>query len=188
MLFNAPFRLHRLLLGSLLTTGVVALDGGAAAADAPAATLRTEHLASLYAPLHLPLAANANLLIFHPRPGGTLRGRINAEVIDPAGDWVRVMPNGSMRIDVRLTAKLDDGELLYMTYGGVLKKPDEASWARFMAGDKVSAPQWYYVITPQFETSSKKYAWLNDVQAIGKFTSIQTGPQAHVAFEILEVR
>jgi hypothetical protein len=93
-----------------------------------------------------------------------------------------------MRIDVRMTARLDDGELLYVTYGGVLRKPDDASWARFMAGEKISAPQWYYVVTPQFETISKKYAWLNDIQAIGRFVSIQTGEQAHVAFELLEVK
>jgi hypothetical protein len=190
MLFSTRFGLHRLLVGSLLIPTIVAVDaaGVPEAASPTMAPLRTEFLASLHAPLYLPLSANANLLIFHPKAGGTLRGRINAEVIDPTGDWVRVMPNGSMRIDVRLTAKLDDGELLYVTYGGVLKKPDEASWSRFLAGEKIDSPQWYYVITPQFETTSKKYAWLNDVQAIGRFTSMQTGEQAHVAFEILEVR
>ena len=151
-------------------------------------SLCTEFLATLFAPLNAPQSPNANLLVFFPRPGGTLRGRINAEVIDPTGDWVRIMPNGSMRIDVRMTARLDDGELLYVTYGGVLRKPDDASWARFMAGEKISAPQWYYVVTPLFETASKQYACLNDIQAIGRFVSIQTGEQAHVAFELLEVK
>jgi len=83
---------------------------------------------------------------------------------------------------------MDDGELLYMTYGGVLKKPDARSWERFMKGEKITAPQWYYVIAPLFETASRKYAWLNDVQAVGKFVSIQTGPQAHVTFDLYAVR
>ena len=152
------------------------------------APLRTEFLASLFAPLHAPSAPSASLLAFTPRAGGTLPGRVNAEVIDPTGDWVRVMPNGSMRIDVRMMARLDDGELLYVTYGGVLRKPDEASWSLFMAGERIDAPRWYYVVTPQFETASRKYAWLNDVQALGRLLSIQTGAQAHVAFELLEVK
>ncbi|WP_395347019.1 DUF3237 domain-containing protein [Variovorax sp. UC122_21] len=172
------------LFGGVLAAPIVP----AAPAGGALPPLRTEFLATLIAPLHAPQAPSANLLVFSPsRAGGTLRGRINAEVIDPTGDWVRVMPNGSMRIDVRMMARLDDGELLYVTYGGVLRKPDEASWSRFMAGERIDAPRWYYVVTPQFETASKKYAWLNDVQALGRFLSIQTGEQAHVAFELLEL-
>lgn len=185
MPFATIARLRPLLLSGLLA---LATTHDARALEPAAAALRAEPLATLHAPLHAPLSPSANLLVFHPRPGGTLRGRINAQVIDPTGDWVRVMPNGSMRIDVRLTARLDDGELLYVSYGGVLKKPDAASWSRFLAGERISAPQWYYVITPQFETASRKYAWLNDVQAVGRFTSIQTGKEAHVAFELFELR
>ncbi len=165
---------------------------GASAADAkgPSKTtaVSTEYIATMYAPLNAPQAANSNLLIFHPKDGGRFDGAITAQLVNPAGDWVRVMPNGSMRIDVRLTAKLDDGELLYVTYGGVLRKPDAASWERFMKGEKISAPSWYYVITPVFETVSKSYAWLNDVQAVGKLVSIQTGAEAHVQFDIYAVR
>ncbi|MBA2674000.1 DUF3237 domain-containing protein [Ramlibacter sp.] len=161
---------------------------GAGAQAAPATPLDTQYLGTLYAPLEAPQAISAGLLVFHPRPGGRLEGAIRADLINPAGDWVRIMPNGSMRIDVRLTARLDDGELLYVTYNGVLKKPDAASWERFMQGEKIAAPQWYYVIAPTFETASKAYAWLNDVQAVGKFISIQTGPQAHVMFDLYAMK
>ncbi|HEV8696013.1 MAG TPA: DUF3237 domain-containing protein [Lysobacter sp.] len=174
------------------TSSLVALMGmvsGVSASDTPhAPPIETEYLATLFAPLYPPQAANQNLLIFHPRGGGTLAGRINGKLLPPGGDWVRVMPDGTMRIDVRLSAELDDGSVLYVTYGGVLRKPDEETWKRFLGGQKIEAPQWYYVITPNFETASKKYAWLNGVQAIGKFVSIQTGEEAHVKFDIYEVK
>ena len=161
---------------------------GPATALPTRSAISTEYLATLVTPLNAPQAANANLLIFYPKDGGRFDGAIKAQLMNPAGDWVRVMPNGSMRIDVRLTAKLDDGELLYVTYNGVLKKPDAASWDRFMKGEKIAAPEWYYVITPTFETLSKKYAWPNDLQSVGKFVSIQTGEHAHVKFDIYAVR
>jgi hypothetical protein len=160
----------------------------AATSTGPTTSIATEYLATLFAPLEAPQAIGRDLLIFNPRPGGKLEGAIHADLIAPTGDWVRVTPNGSMRIDVRMTAKLDDGELLYVTYLGVLKKPDAASWERFTQGEKICAPQWYYVITPLFDTASVKYAWLNDVQTVGKFVSIQTGPQAHVKFDIYLVK
>jgi hypothetical protein len=160
----------------------------AQSAPAQSANIETEYLATLYAPLYPPQAANQNLLIFHPRTGGTLSGRVSGKLISPAGDWVRVMPDGTMRIDVRLSVELDDGSPLYITYGGVLRKPDPESWARFQKGEKIVAPGWYYIITPNFETTSSKYAWLNGVQAIGKFVSIQSGAEGHVRFDIYEVK
>lgn len=172
------------LLGSVFTPLLLAAALPAAAESGPTTHVTTEYLATLYAPLHAPQPVNTNLLIFHPRDGGTLTGRLNGKLISPTGDWVRVLPDGNMRIDVRLTAELDDGSLAYITYGGVLRKPDEASWSDFLAGKKITTPNWYYVIAPNFETTSKKYAWLNGVQAVGKFISIQTGPDAHVKFDL----
>jgi len=172
------------VLAGMATAAGIAIGAQAA----PQTAVATEYIATLFAPLEAPQAINANLLVFHPRPGGRFEGGIRAELLGPAGDWVRIMPNGSMRIDVRMTARLDDGQLLYVTYGGVLKKPDPASWERFMKGEKIGAREWYYVITPNFETSSVRYAWLNDVQAVGKFVSIQTGPEAHVKFDLYAIR
>jgi hypothetical protein len=34
----------------------------------------------------------------------------------------------------------------------------------------------------------EKYAWLNQVQGIGKFVSIQAGADAYVTFDIYDVR
>ena len=146
-------------------------------------------LMRLYAPLQAPQKVDDSLVIFQPRPGGYVAGpQISGEIISPTADWVRIMPDGTMRIDVRSLVKMNDGSTVLVTYGGVLSKPSAESWTRFMAGEKISAPEWYYVVAPNFETSSKSFAWLNGIQAVGKFISIQTGTDAHVAFDIYAVR
>jgi hypothetical protein len=185
---TALMKLFFLSLAAATQLAAMPVSTAAETNVSPFTRIDTEYLMTLYAPLHPPQAANQNLLIFYPRDGGTLSGRVTGKLLSPAGDWVRVMPDGTMRIDVRLSAELDDGSLLYVTYGGVLRKPDRESWARFQSGEKIEAPAWYYVITPNFETTSKKYAWLNSVQGIGKFVSIQSGAVAHVRFDIYAVR
>jgi len=147
-----------------------------------------QFLMRLHTPLHAPAPVHGRLLVFHPREGGTAEGpRIHGRLEQPGGDWVRTLPDGSLRIDVRLLLNLDDGSAALMSYSGVLAKPSEESWQRFMAGERIEAPLWHYVVAPTFETGSERYAWLNRVQAVGKFVSIQTGPEAHVAFDIYEV-
>jgi hypothetical protein len=146
-------------------------------------------LMRLHAPLYPPDSIGAGLLVFHPRDGGSVDGpEIHGVLEQPGGDWVRMLPDGSMRIDVRLLIKLDDGSTALMTYGGVLAKPSAESWKRFLAGDPVNAPAWHYVIAPTFETASGKYGWLNQVQGIGKFVSIQTGLHAQVTFDVYDVQ
>ena len=104
-------------------------------------------LMRLYAPLQAPQKVDDSLVIFQPRPGGYVAGpQISGEIISPTADWVRIMPDGTMRIDVRSLVKMNDGSTVLVTYGGVLSKPSAESWTRFMAGEKISTPEWYYVV------------------------------------------
>ena len=81
--------------------------------------------------------------------GPKLRGRI-AEA--PSGDWVYSRPDGSIKLDVRLTLLTEDGALILMTYSGI-GIPKEGSMSLRTA--------------PQFETGDERYGWLNNVQAVG---------------------
>lgn len=169
--------------------GAAAPQAAIAVVPAQAAVPTLRFLARLHAPLQAPDQVHDGLIVFNAREGGTLEGPALRGVLkSPAGDWVRVLPDGTLRIDVRVSARLDDGVPLYITYGGVLAKPDAASWQRFFAGERIEAPAWHYVVAPNFETASERYGWLNSVQAVGKFVSIQTGTQAHVSFDLYEVR
>ena len=80
--------------------------------------------------------------------GPRLRGTIAAAA---GGDWVTVRADGSMKLDVRLVLRTDDGADILMTYCGIgTRDPDGATIVR---------------AAPLFETGDERYAWLNLVQA-----------------------
>jgi Protein of unknown function (DUF3237) len=89
--------------------------------------------------------------------------RLQGDVSAPSGDWVRLAEDGSMRLDVRMLLRTDDGADILMTYGGVSAD----------GGATIRA-------APSFETGDERYAWLNAVQAVA------TGESGggHVTYEV----
>ena len=84
--------------------------------------------------------------------GGRFEGsRVKASVQTPSGDWITNRPDGSYRLDVRLTLKTDDGALLLVTYNGIGHTTP--------AGASLRA-------APLFETGDSRYAWLTRLQAV----------------------
>jgi hypothetical protein len=85
--------------------------------------------------------------------GGRFEGpRVKASLQTPAGDWITNRPDGSYRLDVRLTLKTDDGALILVTYNGIGQTT--------AAGASLRA-------APLFETGDSRYSWLTRVQAVG---------------------
>jgi uncharacterized protein DUF3237 len=85
--------------------------------------------------------------------GGRFEGpRLKASVQTPAGDWITNRPDGSYRLDVRLTLKTDDGALILVTYNGIGQTTDKGASLR---------------IAPLFETGDSRYVWLTRLQAVG---------------------
>ena len=83
---------------------------------------------------------------------GTFEGpSLRGTVVPPGGDWVTLQPDGSMRLDVRLTLRTEDGAHILMSYRGIGTE----------GGKKL-------VTAPTFETADDRYAWLNSVQAVAK--------------------
>ena len=116
--------------------------------------------------------------------GGSVHGpKINGTVIPPTGDWLVPLGEGHLRLDVRGTIKTDDGELILFEYYGVLSFPKEA-FDRALKGEVVTAKDGYFITAPIFTTASKKYAWLTQIQAVGKMTSVQVGK--FVKYDILK--
>ena len=74
--------------------------------------LEDEYLMTLHAPLDAPQAIAQSLLAFNVQPGGWVEGpKIKGKIVAPAADWLRVMPSGVNRLDVRLTIRTDDDDL-----------------------------------------------------------------------------
>lgn len=166
----------------------VVLAFSSAVAHAQTTQIATEYLMTLYAPLDAPQQIDASLLVYNVRAGGWVKGpKVNGTVLSPAADWLRVMPGGSLRLDVRATVKTDDGALIYVTYSGVISRSKEAS-DRLAKGDLLTSKDLYFITAPTMQTASEKYAWLNHVQCVGKVVELKAGQDSFVKYDIFIVR
>jgi hypothetical protein len=103
--------------------------------------------------------------------GGTFAGpKFKGKVRPVGGDWVLRLDSATTKLDVKLLLETDDGELISNTYTGIVRNnPDGTT---------------YWRITPIFETSSKKYEWLNYILAVGIGKFIQGG----VSYEVYAIK
>lgn len=111
---------------------------------------------------------------------GSFEGpQLKGEVLSGA-DWFLLASEGAGEVDVRLTLKTADGDLIYMHYTGMLNFDEEARRA-FLAG-KRPAGKFPVRTAVRLETGSAPYQRLNSVQAIGiGYADIENG---HVHYEI----
>ena len=119
--------------------------------------------------------------------GGSFAGdRVSGEVLKGGGDWTLFRADGVMTLDVRLSLRTADGEPVLMTYGGRWVVPPD------LRGDiadpslrhAIDPGRYYFRTNPLFEPGSSKYAWLNDIVALGKGYLIDGG----IAYSVFEVR
>src|SRR5262249_54602560 len=103
-----------------------ALAGPAAAQEIkPTVEVRTEYLMTLEAPLEIGHPVGNRVIVNVPA-GGAVRGpKIKGQLVAPGGDWLYVIPDGSSRLDVRVTIKTDDNALIFVEYGGIIAWPKE---------------------------------------------------------------
>lgn len=113
-----------------------------------------------------------NRIIF-PVIGGSFKGpKIEGEIVPgTCADWGRMRSDGSLSIDVRLSLRTVEGDLIFMSYLGRAgaDHPEGLAAAFDFAKPDPSenSDTYYFRILPLFETSSDKYAWLNKIVAVG---------------------
>jgi hypothetical protein len=151
--------------------------------------IATEYLMTLHTPgAGPPLQVDSSLMIFRAGAEGWAKGpRITGAIIHPTADWLRVMPGGNLRIDVRMTVRTDDGALIYVSYNGVASITRE-NFERMAKGAILTAADMYFIIAPTFETAHEKYAWLNQIQAIGKVAAVKGGEGGFVTYDLFAVK
>ncbi|RJO73352.1 DUF3237 domain-containing protein [Nocardia panacis] len=121
--------------------------------------------------------------VLYGAAGGSFEGpRLRGDVVAGGGDWALFRPNGTMMLDVRLTLRTDDDELLYMTYQGrwVVPADVRAEMVDPTTRHRIDPARYYFRTNPLFETGSTRYAWLNDVVAIGTGYLVDGGVAYHV--------
>jgi hypothetical protein len=117
-------------------------------------------------------------------PSGSFAGdRLSGEVLEGGSDWQNVRGDGSTTLDVRLVLKTADEALIGMTYRGIRQGPADAI-ARLEKGEVIDPDSYYFRIAPFFETESPRYAWLNNVVALGIGHRFADGP-VYSVFECL---
>ena len=92
--------------------------------------------------------------------GPKMRGKLRTV----GGDWLLLRHDGVGVLDVRATLELDNGALIYTTYGGVVDLgPD--GYKLFLQGVLPPIPE--LRIAPRYHTSHPDYLWLNRLQCVG---------------------
>jgi hypothetical protein len=68
----------------------------------------------------------------------------------------------------------------------ITQSPEAAE--RMAKGEVLTSKDLYFLTTPQMQTSSEEYAWLNQVQCVGKMVELRIGPDGYVTYDVFVVR
>ena len=90
-------------------------------------------------------------------------------------DWFVRRADGTLAIDVRLTLATEDGATVYLRYEGQMLAAPE-TMARFRRGELLAADEYRLEVIGRFECGVERYAWLNDLVAVGVGEQTATGP------------
>lgn len=151
-------------------------------------SVAVEYLATLHAPLEPPQGIDDSLIVYNLRPGSWVKGpQIRGRLKPPSADWLQVYPDGTARLDVRATIETEDGALIYLSYGGVVRHTPD-SRAKLEAGEVITSEDLYFLTAPTMRTSSEEYNWLNHVQCVGKMTRMKAGDGAFVEYDLFILR
>ncbi len=144
---------------------------------------RLEHLYDMHVDLEAPQmigagpAGNRQVWIVK---GGTFNGpKMRGVVLPGGGDWALVRTDGVIQLDVRATVQTDDGALVYAQYSGLIILPPGVA-PRIFGGEDVPLSEYYFYTNPMFQTGDERYAWLNDLLAVGRGKAVPGGVEYRV--------
>jgi uncharacterized protein DUF3237 len=139
-----------------------------AASSAPA-PLKSEFLMDIILDVAAPQILGTRRIV--PVTGGTFEGpKLKGIALGGGADWILVRPDGVSELNVRVTLRTDDDQLIYLTYRGLLFTPK--------GGEQ------YWRTTPIFETGAAKYDWLTKIIAVGVGKTVP-GKAAYSIYQIL---
>jgi hypothetical protein len=100
--------------------------------------------------------------------GGTVEGpRLNGRVIPySGGDWALYRPDNTVQFSARYMLEADDGTQIYMQNTGCRHAPPEVA-QKMEALIPVDPSEYYFRVTPTFETPVGRHDWLTRHLIIG---------------------
>jgi steroid delta-isomerase-like uncharacterized protein len=98
--------------------------------------------------------------------GGTFDGpQMKGTVVPGGGDWLVEQLDGTRRLDVRVTLRTHDDELIYAHYLGIFNASPET--VRRIRQGEADPSEYYFRVAPMYETAASKYESLNRTLAVG---------------------
>ena len=94
-----------------------------------------------------------------PIVGGTIRGAVDAEILPSGADWQLVLPDGTIDVDTRYSARTPEGEYVHFRTSGVRSGPPEVLDA-LLRGEPVDPSAYYFRVAVYLETSAPRLAAL----------------------------
>lgn len=160
-----------LVAGGVLAAAAALAGGAVRAEDLAPPLLKYEYLCTADAELEtgqpVGKTPQGTRNIVYVKSGVVKGPRIQGRVLPGGGDWYLTRPDGIGEVDVRATIETDDGALIYTHYRGI-----------------IDSKTGYFRTTPRYETASEKYAWLNNIVAVGVGSPIEKGVRYHI-YQIL---
>ena len=97
---------------------------------------------------------------------GSFEGpKLRGTVLSGGACWMLLRRDDALEIEVRITLETDDKQQIYMSWKGFRHGP-KGVIDRLNRGEIVDPETYYFRTTPYFETSSKKYDWMNRICSI----------------------
>ena len=100
-----------------------------------------------------------------PFIGGHFEGKLAGEVLPGGADTQWVRPDGTAVVDAKYMVKTPDGAIVHIHNRG-LRVITLDVVDRISQGESVDPHSYYFRTTPEFDTGSPKYAWLNNIVAV----------------------
>ena len=129
-----------------------------------------------------------NRRITYPKAGARVRGpRLNGEVLEGGGDPFLMRNDGVGYVDARITIRSDAGDVIMMSYEGVVRYSEEFAEAQ-ERGQLGSQDENYFYVSVLFETASENYRWLNGILGVARGFIPEDLPRPCIGYQVFAVR
>ncbi|OYU66995.1 MAG: hypothetical protein CFE22_06830 [Cytophagaceae bacterium BCCC1] len=128
--------------------------------------LKSELIMEMDIPLFPPVQIGSKII--YALKEGNVKGKLEGKTLALGGDFGSMIGPSTFKLDVRLAVETIDKETIYITYNGFIHT-DPETFGKLVTGQaaEVDPSKYYFRTNPMFETTSKKYDWLNHTIAVG---------------------
>ena len=95
--------------------------------------------------------------------------------------------DGVGEVDARITIQSEGGDVIMMSYKGVLRYSEEFTEGQ-KRGELVSQEENYFYVSVLFETASESYRWLNGMLGVARGFIPEDLPSPCIGYQVFAVR